>query len=67
MLYGLNIRQSKDAVEASRRIIKSQNMLLAENYINCKSKMKDIKIKIHNGKLEDVELEKTSGRGERNG
>ena len=41
--YGLNIRQSKDAVENARQIIASQKKLLKMNYENYLKKVKSIK------------------------
>lgn len=40
--YGLNIRQSKDALESVRQTIESQKKLLKENYDNYSNKVKRI-------------------------
>ena len=49
--YNLNIRQSKDAVENARQIIKSQQELLRINYENYDNKVKAIEKQLDNHKL----------------
>jgi len=48
--YGLNIRQSKDAVENARQIIASQKKLLKMNYENYLKKVKVIEKLLNNDK-----------------
>lgn len=49
-IYGLNSRQSKDALEAARRIIASQKKLLIENYNNYTKKVKNVENELKKAK-----------------
>lgn len=50
--YGLNIRQSKDALEKAREIIASQKKLLKENYNNYSNKVRQVEKELEKAKLE---------------
>ena len=51
-LYGLNIRQSKDALKKANQIIKSQKELLKENYNNYTKKVKSVEKQVEKAKSE---------------
>ena len=57
--YNLNIRQAKDAVEASRQIIQSQKELIKMNYDNYNKKVKAIE-KLLNNKTKKISDKKKS-------
>lgn len=50
--YGLNIRQSKDALELARQTIESQKKLLKENYDNYSNKVKQVENELKKAKSE---------------
>lgn len=50
--YGLNIRQSKDALKKANEIIKSQKELLRENYKNYSKKVKTVEKQLQKAKSE---------------
>src|SRR5699024_9335164 len=49
-LYGLNIRQSKDALKKANQIIKSQKELVKENYNSYSKKVKSVEKQIEKAK-----------------
>ena len=49
-IYGLNIRQSKDALKKANGIIKSQKELLKENYNNHSKKVKSVEKQLEKAK-----------------
>lgn len=49
-IYGLNIRQSKDALKKANQIIKSQKELLKENYNNYSKKVKSVEKQLEKAK-----------------
>jgi IS605 OrfB family transposase len=50
-IYGINIRQSKDALKKANQMIKSQKELLKENYNNYSEKVKTVETQIEKAKL----------------